>query len=205
MEKQKRWHFALILAVVILTIYNILPTVFYYTKPLKEPVNQRQAAEISLQIAKRVNTLEADAADWLASFAKNLSLSTPKIAPLADNPRFIKVDFASQKEAAFFAKNLKRAGLLIPFVPSQLAPASYLSSDKTVIVERKIGTDFDTKNLSQYFSFSQKFNSDGSPTPAWRGLVVDRFIPIALAIGGESPTSLTLGSIQEAAYSQTKR
>lgn len=204
MEKQKRWHFALIIAVILLTIYNILPTVFYYTKPLKEPVNQRQAAEVSLQIAKRINNLQEDATDFLSSFAKNLSLSPKKIASVEDNPRFIKVDFNSPKEAAYFAKNLKRAGLLIPFVPSQLSPASYLSSDTSVIVERKIGTEFDTKNLGNYFSFSKKFNNDGSPTAAWRGLVVDRFIPIALAMGGESPTSTSLGAIQEASSSKQK-
>ena len=30
MEKQKRWQLVLILTVLLLTLYNILPTVFYY-------------------------------------------------------------------------------------------------------------------------------------------------------------------------------
>lgn len=204
MEKQKRWHFALILAVIILTVYNILPTVFFYTKPLKEPINQRQAAEVSLDIAKRVNALQEDAVSWVTAFADNLSLTPKKIAVVADNPRFIKVDFANQKEANLFAKTLKRAGLLITFVPSQLSPATYLSSSTSVIVERKIGTYFDPKEIGEYFSFSKKFNSDGSPTAAWRGLVVDRFIPIALAIGGESLTATSLSAIQDATSQKQK-
>lgn len=35
MEKQKKWQVWLIIAVMTLTLYNILPTVFYYSKPLK--------------------------------------------------------------------------------------------------------------------------------------------------------------------------
>ncbi|MEI6531636.1 MAG: hypothetical protein WCN87_02310, partial [Chlamydiota bacterium] len=204
MEKQKRWQFALILAVIVLTIYNILPTVFYYTKPLKESINQKQAAEVSLQISKRINSLEPEARDWLEAFAANLGIAPQKISSVENNPRFIKIDFKSSKEASLFAKNLKRAGLLIPFVPSQLSPATYLSADKSVVIERKIGTQFDAKNLSHYFSFSKKFHNDGSPTPAWKGLVVDRFIPIALAAGGESQTATSLGAIQDASSSKQK-
>lgn len=204
MEKQKRWHFALILAVILLTVYNILPTVFYYTKPLKESIGQRQAAEVGLQIAKRVNELEQDSLSWLKSFAKHLGLTAAKIAPVPENPRFIRLDFASKQEADLFQRVLKRAGLLIPFVPSQLSPALYLSSDNSVIVERKIGTHFDTKELGKYFTFSKKFNNDGTPTNAWRGLVVDRFIPIALAVGGESVPAAALGAIQEASTTKQK-
>ncbi len=204
MEKKKRWQFALIIAVIVLTIYNILPTIFYYTKPLKESINQRQAAEVGLHISKRVNILESESKEWLEAFAGNLGVIPEKISSVENNPRYIKIDFKLSKEAALFAKNLKRAGLLIPFVPSQLSPASYLSGDKSVVVERKIGTKFDIENLSKYFSFSKKFNSDGSPTPAWKGLVVDRFIPIALAAGGESQTSTSLAAIQDSSSSKQK-
>ena len=40
MDKRKRWQAILIIAVMVLTIYNILPTVFFYTKPLKDPIGQ---------------------------------------------------------------------------------------------------------------------------------------------------------------------
>ncbi len=43
MEKQKKWQFYLIIAVIVLTIYNILPTVFYYSKPLKSPIDAKQS------------------------------------------------------------------------------------------------------------------------------------------------------------------
>ena len=47
MEKQKRWQFYLILAVLVLTLYNILPTLFYYTKPLGAPIDQSRAEKIA--------------------------------------------------------------------------------------------------------------------------------------------------------------
>ena len=203
MEKQKWWHRALIVAVVVLTVYNILPTLFYYTKPLKEPINQRQAAEISLQIADRVNELQDESIAWLYSFTKNLGLKPKASAAVKDNPRFIAVELSSKKETLLFSKVLERAGLLITFVPSQLKPASDLSHENTVIVERKIGTAFDLKKIGHYFSFSKKFEADGSPTKSWRGLVADRFVPIALAIGGESQASSALQAIEDA--SSTKQ
>ena len=60
---KKRWQFWSILIVLVLTVYNILPTLFYYSKPLKSIVNQKQAFDISKGIAKRVNNLQNDSID----------------------------------------------------------------------------------------------------------------------------------------------
>ena len=56
MEKRKRWQTFLILAVVVLTVYNILPTIFYYAKPLKKPISQKEAEKVALNIVDRVNS-----------------------------------------------------------------------------------------------------------------------------------------------------
>ena len=58
MEKQKRWQFLIIVSVVLLTIYSILPTIFYYSKPLKKYINEKTAHSIALDITKRVNDHE---------------------------------------------------------------------------------------------------------------------------------------------------
>ena len=55
MERQKRWQFFLILAVIILTLINILPTVFYYTKPLSQPIDAKRAENVAEAIVERVN------------------------------------------------------------------------------------------------------------------------------------------------------
>ena len=58
MEKQKRWQLYLILAVIVLTLYNILPTVFYYSKPLKAEVDHSYAQGVALGVIDRVDGLE---------------------------------------------------------------------------------------------------------------------------------------------------
>ncbi|MDB6081203.1 MAG: hypothetical protein JWO53_475, partial [Chlamydiia bacterium] len=68
MEKQKRWQFAIILIVFLLTLYNILPTIIYYSKPLKSPITEKRAEDIAKDVADRVNQLEPQAKEWIGSF-----------------------------------------------------------------------------------------------------------------------------------------
>ena len=72
MEKPKRWQLFLIAAVVFLTVYNILPTVFFYTKPLASSIDQKRAEKIETDIAVRVNSLENESLSWLESFCNLL-------------------------------------------------------------------------------------------------------------------------------------
>src|ERR1700678_1649683 len=85
MEKQKKWQFFLILAVLVLTIYNILPTLFYYSKPLKNPISEQQAEEIRSSIVQRVADLETDAKDWISSFSSTLGLKPQAIQSRGHN------------------------------------------------------------------------------------------------------------------------
>ena len=43
MEKQKSWQLWLIIAVFAVVLYSILPTIFWYTRPLKTEVGPKQA------------------------------------------------------------------------------------------------------------------------------------------------------------------
>ena len=47
MEKQKTWQRYFIAAIILLTLYNILPTVFFYSKPLKSPIDEPRAKKNS--------------------------------------------------------------------------------------------------------------------------------------------------------------
>ena len=107
MEKPKRWHFALILAVVILTVYNILPTLFYYAQPLKKPINEKQAYNVADNIVGRVNDLENFTLSWLKAECKNLSLKPKAISLDKDNPRIAYVTFNKPQEAAYFSHSLQ--------------------------------------------------------------------------------------------------
>src|SRR5581483_5673812 len=196
MDKQKKWQLYLIIAVIALTIYNILPTVFFYAKPLKAPIDAKRSQVVAEQIASRVNDLEKQSKEWLSSFCSLLKVKPQSIVILPQQPQFATVTFASSDDATKFREFLPRAGALIPFVPAQLS--LYDSKDtnnKTVIVQRRIPIHFDTKQLSNYTQFSQKFDTQGKPTELYRALVEDRAMQLGIALAGPSENALYVRSL----------
>ena len=187
MEKQKRWQFYLIVAVLALTVYNILPTVFYYTKPLGSPVGQSKAEEVAVGAAERINRMEEEAKNWLESFAHLLKVKPTKIAVEKDNPSLIAVAFANKAEADHFRRYLPRAGAYIPFVPAQLG----LFPDKpnlptTVFVERQIGIKINPEDIKLLFSYVPKYETSGAISKEYQELVFDRAENLALHLSGQS-------------------
>ncbi len=182
MEKQKKWQFFLILAVVALTLYNILPTIFYYSKPLKSPITERQAEELSLAIVKRVDQLESDAKDWLSSYCNLIQAKPQSILSSRSN---LILTFTKNEEASRFRKLFPRAGSLIPFVPAQLTLAPQENSSKEVIIQRRIPVRLDAKS----FAFAEKGSS------LYKELTIDRAAQVALSLAGPSESALALHSL----------
>ncbi len=186
MEKQKRWQLFLIIAVILLTVYNILPTVFFYTKPLKKPIDEKRAAEISLSIMDRVDRLEGESEEWLHAFCKNLGIKPLTITLNPQEPQFVKVAFKTPTDAELFRKYLPRAGTLIPFVAAQLSLYDDEIGGKIVTVERHIPIHFNPAESKNYFEFAQKWDAQGKPTELYRALVSDRVLQLGNILGGVS-------------------
>lgn len=200
MERQKRWQFFLILAVILLTVYNILPTIFYYSNPLKKPIGEKEASSIAQGAIKRVNQLEPFTRSWLKAQSKNIHVKPSSISIDAKDPKIAKVTFKNPKDAAFFAKTLYRAGSLIPFAPAQLSadPRSFTPDTKEVIVQRKIGVHLDPSQTNAFFQFVPKLSKDGTISPLYRELILDRVLQVALGFGGESENAKILRQIADA-------
>ncbi len=196
MEKQKRWQFYLILAVILLTLYNIMPTVFYYTKPLGEPINEKQAYTISESLIRRVNDLENESKEWLSSFCKLIGVKPLKIELREQDPRLIDLTFNSSQSADLFKRFLPRAGELISFVPAklQLDGSSSDNSNNKVTVIRQVGVHLDAKTNEKLFEFTNKYDAQGAITPFYRELVYDRLNHLALALAGTSQTAALITS-----------
>ena len=160
MEKKKRWQFYLILVVILLTIYNISPTLIYYSKPLKKPVDEKRAAVVTSHIVKRVNNLEKESVEWLKSFCRHIKTKPTAIELQQDSPKLIKITFSDLKEMRRFKRFLPRAGLQIQFVPSQLKLALHSENEveKSLFVSRQIGVHFDPSQKDQFFKFGYKFS-----------------------------------------------
>lgn len=196
MGKHKKWQSYLIVAVILLTVYNILPTLFFYTKPLKEPVDSNRAAAITEQFMDRVNTLEPQAEEWLGSFCNLLKIKPSSITIDKEDPQFVSVSFKTLEEANLFRSHLPRAGALVPFVPSQLSLYNAEdTSNKAVVVQRRIPIHFNTKQASSYAQFSQKFDANNAPTPLYRSLIEDRVLQVGMALAGPSENALLVQSL----------
>jgi len=190
MTFNKRWQGLLIFFVLILTVYNILPTVFYYAKPLKQTIHEPQAKTIASTMAKRVNDLEKYHLNWLSSFCDLLNIKAQKIELDPNNPQQLLVTFPQRKDKEIFTRFLPRAGALIPFVPAklQLVQDEQSVTSKTVTLQRQIPFHFSQNHLDNLFSYSAKKSPDNHFTSTYSKWILDRSAQIASILAGVSDT-----------------
>ncbi|MCB1117675.1 MAG: protein translocase subunit SecD [Chlamydiia bacterium] len=165
----KRWHLFLIVAAVTLTLVNIMPTIFYYTKPLHQPIDSKQAEKVAKSIVKRVNSLEQEAQNWVRSYASTLHLKPNAISKGSD---CLEISFKSENDANTFRNYAAKAGSLIPFAPSQLRLSALdgLEDAKKVVLQRQMPMHLDNTSIFQY---GKKFENN-APTPLYKSVVFDR-------------------------------
>ncbi len=189
MENRKRWHLFLILSVIALTIYNIFPTIFYYSKGLKDPVSEKMGKEIAVAAAERVNGLEKEAVSWLGSYCDLLRIKPVSIAADESSPQLLAVRFAKEEDAAKLRRYLPRAGSLIPFAPAQLmlAEAGGNEASRTVMVKRNLALHAD----AGMFSFAE------TGSELYRNLLLSRASQIGKALAGPSDAAALIASIQK--------
>lgn len=176
---KKKWQSILILVVMGLTIYNILPTVFYYGKPLSKPLTEAEGQKLASSICHRVQTLEKEALEWVTSYCDLLHVKPQSITLDKTHPQFISVSFIKGEDASVFRSYFPRAGSLIPFIPAQMTLAIQDEHSKTVVIQRHIPFTLSP----DHFAFTSRTLSDGSIAPLYRELVLDRAEGISDAIG----------------------
>ena len=195
MDKQKKWPLVLILSVIALTIYNILPTIFYYAQPLKSQVSEEEGMKVAVSVADRLNTMEKETNDWLDSYCNLLQIKPASISLDQSNPQLIKVHFSKTDDATRLRSFLPRAGALIPFVPAQLSVLPDEANSKTVIVQRRIPFHFDTTAIDQSFAFTPKLLANGNLSPTYSDLIIDRAATVAASAAGTSESALLLQTV----------
>jgi SecD/SecF fusion protein len=198
MERPKRWQLAIIVIVILLTLYNILPTLFYYSKSLDKPVDKEQSKHIAHQIVERVDGLKNSSMDWVKAYTTHLGLKI-KEAVFLEDTQFIKLTFSSEHNAALFKKYLTEAGIRIPFVPAQLKLAKEIEENSlsSVVIQRQIGMPISTEEVDQFFTFSFKRSSNNELSPFYKDLMRDRQEQLALGFAGTSINYLKLNSLIE--------
>lgn len=196
MEKPKRWQLYVILTVILLTLYNIFPTLLWYSKPLNKPIDANQAQGIAKEIISRVDSLEPQATAWLESFAHMLDLKPASIQLRDEDPRIIEITFNNAKDADLFRRFLPRAGTLIPFLPSQLELYAGSNNDPNkVLVARQIGVHLVDEDSQTLFHYVPKIGADGQVTPEYRQIVYDRVGQIGTVLAGVSQRAKQVESV----------
>ena len=196
METRKRWHFWAIVVVLFLTIYNILPTIFFYSHPLHSTIDKKQATQTAIRIADRVNDLESSTKEWIESFSALLKVKPSNIKIDQNSPEYVVVSFAKESEADKFRHYLPRAGSLITFTPSQLSLASSdPKSGPSVTVHRRIPIHFDSGKIEDFYQFTPITDEKGALTPLYQGIVEDRVLEIASVVAGVSQTAKLASAI----------
>lgn len=193
---QKRKALYVILAISALTLYNILPTLFFYSNNLNAPIGKQKAITESKSIAARVNKLEDESIQWIESYCKLLHVKPNKISFNKKDPDLVSVTFPKEKEARVFKTHMTKAGTLIPFFPKRIVPYETSSSDqrtvaeiidnKTVTLKREIPVHFDTNKIEEYFSFVEMQNAEGSFSPEYRNILDDRVFELTAAAISET-------------------
>lgn len=183
MEQQSRWQKILIFTVIILTCYNILPTVFFYSNSLQKSIDQKEAEKICLTISNRVNTLKDDSTQWIKSFCASLQLSPINIQLEENHPEWIRVSFATAAETKKFFINLPKAAALIHFLPAKLFSVIpyYNEGETSLLIQKTVPFHFENNELSRFFSFCEKFNGT-RPSDAYIDLISNRMAVIIRSI-----------------------
>lgn len=204
MEKQKRWQFYVILAVLLLTLYNILPTVFYYSKPLKAPIDAPRAENVASSIMDRVNNLAVDSKEWLHSFTNLLGIKPISIDLDPANTGLIQVAFKNEQDAALFKRLLPRAGSMIPFLPAQLelSPENPSTDTSRVYVQRNVDFILDPNEMDQLFQYAPKYDAANQISEQYREIIDDRITQIAKSIAGPSKSAVQLLAIDGSPVSE---
>ncbi|MDF2577733.1 MAG: secDF [Chlamydiales bacterium] len=186
MEKQKRWQLWLIITVIAITFYNIIPTLIYYSKPLKQPINEQAAQEISTQIVERLSQLDKESKDWVGNYCKYLGTNPLKIECSNSYSDLIEVTFKNEQDAATFKSLFPYAGDVIPFAPARmsLAEAHNATNEPTkAYICRYIASQYLKQETDQTspFHFVSKLTEKNELNPAYYNLVKERLVAIATA------------------------
>lgn len=192
---QKHWQLYTIAGVLLLTFYNILPTLLYYTKPLHRSIQKEEAEEIVEALSTRINSLEREERAWITSFCKLLGISLLSIDSDPVDVDHYTITFGSKKEASIFEHHLPRASAVIPFEPyafmletrekrtgEKQTGEEKENNNRKVVIRRTLPIQIAESERENFFQFSEKLDAQGSPTPLYESLILDRLFTLVMQL-----------------------
>lgn len=161
MGKNKRWHLGLILAVLGLTFYNVLPTVFYYCKPLSRSINCQDGKKIEQTIQSRIDHTHEAILDWVKAYCKQFGLKIAKISTDANQSGTLILSFHNEEDTEAFKNGFYQASSSIDSVSRQLRLIPH-AEEKTIVISKKLGLNSSIESMASFKTYfdEEKVNKD---------------------------------------------
>lgn len=195
MEKNKRWHFGLIITVIALTLYSILPTVFYYSKPLSIPIDNKQAQEIAHQISDRFRDQSENCKDFIKSYCNELGLKKVTIINDESFKDVIKISFQNENDLNLFKSYFQKAKATTPSMVGQIEMLPSEESEKfEIFVTNNLGLASEFINS---LTFQPLFDGDKKLDPAFIDYQVKKLQSIVNQLVHQEPASLITEATQD--------
>ncbi len=199
MKQRKKGPLLLILGVLFLALYHILPTLFYYQKSVKKPLEASYITKITSTLEKRGEKTERELLDWTGSFCDLIKVS-PTSIKLEDS--FVKISFPERDSAKKFKEYFPLAASTREPSKKLLLAKTQDSSGKEVKLQRASLTKLSSDKWRSCLSFFPKKDASCKPSKAYQELILDRAAHLALAISGnlKKPAAFSEKTLEDLAY-----
>ncbi|AGW38605.1 bifunctional preprotein translocase subunit SecD/SecF [Chlamydia pecorum W73] len=134
MKSNVRRNFSIIICVFSLALYYVLPTCFYYMRPLQKPIDHKEATHIIKQFVKQSSKACREVRTRISAVLSSLNIKA-KIEPHAKTQGVFDVHFRNIEDAQVFIANLAHGEPSVPIKSAKLYVLGHDSRVDTAVVQ----------------------------------------------------------------------
>lgn len=184
----------LVTSTICFTLYNTLPSVFYYSNPISSYPSLKESKTILEQWNQNLVANDLEIEHWLRSFSEGLDLNLIKISQLENSRKTIILDFSSNKDVQAFEKNFAKAMTHIPYKNLKLQIAA--KDDNTIYLTKSFFNSYKLTNHSKFIPTS----SAGKLSNDYKQLLTARADQVKKALLSQDPIDLQLSILKKVGH-----
>lgn len=115
-----KWKKIFLASTLCITLYNTLPSAFYYSRQLDKPLSKQESKKMLSSWNETLAQHNKDIYEWLVSFTHALKLDHVSISAVTHSQRCLKIEFKNQKDSETFEKYFAKAIEHLPYKEYQL-------------------------------------------------------------------------------------
>lgn len=114
MEKRKKWHSYLIFFVLVFALYNVIPTIIYYSKPLNKTIDSKEASTIVQRIVTKIEKDRGFVSQQVNKLISCLKISPRSVRLLGESKSIVNIELSSVQEAKSLVASLMYGEKTLP-------------------------------------------------------------------------------------------